>query len=126
MEGAFILTNGGDIQPGVDSMFNYRRIKAKHLHIGPDKNVSVFLKESFVSNDLFRGACGTYGDLFYNVWFNGNVNFDSGGDIGHVPLFKIMGGRDRIFEPVNVPWGNKNFGFDCAQGGLGRRVKGLV
>jgi hypothetical protein len=39
----------------------------------------VLLKESFVSNDFSRGACGAIVDLFYDVWFNGNVNVDCGG-----------------------------------------------
>jgi hypothetical protein len=63
----------------------------------------VFLKESFISNDFCRGACGTNGDLFYDVWLNVNVNFDCGGDVGHVSFFKSIEGRDRVFELVNMP-----------------------
>jgi hypothetical protein len=84
------------------------------------------LKESFVRNDFFRGAYSTHGDVFYDAWFNGNVNFDCGGYLGHVSFFKIIGGRDGVFEPVNMPWRNKILGFDCTQGGLIRRVKDLL
>jgi hypothetical protein len=90
------------------------------------KNIPVFLKEGFVSNDFFRGACSANGDLFYDSWFNGNVNFDFGGDVGHVSFFKIFGGKNMVFEPVNMPQRNKILAFDCTQGGLIRRVKDLL
>jgi hypothetical protein len=61
------------------------------------------LKERFVSNEFFRGACDANGDFFYDSLFNGNVNFDSGGDVGHVSFFKIIWGRDRVVEPVYMP-----------------------
>jgi hypothetical protein len=66
------------------------------------------------------------GDFFYDSRFNGNVNFDGGGDVGHVSFFKSIWGRDRVVEPVYMPRRNKILGFDCAHGGLGRRVKGLL
>ena len=66
------------------------------------------MKESFVSCEFLRGACGANGDFFYDAWFNVNVNFDYGGDVGHVPFFKIIGGRDRVFEPSIFPEGMKS------------------
>jgi hypothetical protein len=71
------------------------------------------------------GACSANGDFFYDSRFNGNVNFDDGGDVVHVVFFKNIWGKDSVFEIVNMPRRNKILGFDCAQGGLGRRVKGL-
>ena len=41
--------------------------------------------------------------VFYDSQFDGNVDFDDGGDIGHVSLFKIIWGRDRVFELVYIP-----------------------
>jgi hypothetical protein len=73
------------------------------------------LKESFVSNTFFRGACSANGDFFYDSWLNGNVNFDSGGNVVHVSFFKRIWGRDRVIEP-----------FDYAYGVLGGRIKGLL
>jgi hypothetical protein len=82
----------------------------------------VFLKESFVRNEFFRGACGANGDLFYDSWFNGNANFDYGGDVGHVSIFKT----DSVVELVYMLQRNKILGFNCAHRGLGRRMKGLL
>jgi hypothetical protein len=67
------------------------------------KNVMVFLEEIFVSSMFFRIACGANGDFFYDSRFDGNINFDSGGNVGHVALFKSVGGRDRVVEPVYMP-----------------------
>jgi hypothetical protein len=63
----------------------------------------VFLEERFVSDELFRRACDTYGDFFYRSRFNGNIDFDSGGNVGHISFFKSVWGRDRVIEPVYVP-----------------------
>jgi hypothetical protein len=72
------------------------------------------LKEVFVSNDLFRGACNANGELFYDAWFDVNFNFYYGRDVGHVSFFKSIRGRDRVVELVNVPRRNKILGFYCA------------
>jgi hypothetical protein len=66
------------------------------------------------------------GDFLYDSWFNGNVNFDSGGNVGHVAFFKSIGGRDRVVEPVYMPGWNEILCFDCTYGGLTRRVKGFL
>jgi hypothetical protein len=63
----------------------------------------VFLKEIFVSCEFLRGACDVNGDLFYNSWFDGNVDFNGGGYIGHVSFFKSIWGRDRVVELVYIP-----------------------
>jgi hypothetical protein len=86
----------------------------------------VFLKDIFISNDLFRVACDANGDFLYDAKFNGNVSLDCGGDVGHVAFFKSIEDRDRVFEPVNMPQRNTILGFDFTKGGLGRRVKGLL
>jgi hypothetical protein len=84
------------------------------------------MKESFVSYEFFRGSCNANGDLFYDPWFDGNVNFDSGGNIGHVSFFKSIRGMDRVVEPVYMPGWNKILGLDFTCGGLDRRVKGFL
>jgi hypothetical protein len=43
-----------------------------------------------------------------------------------VDFFKSNGGRDRVIEPVTMPQRNKILGFDCTQGGLGRRLNSLL
>jgi hypothetical protein len=55
-----------------------------------------------------------------------NINFDSGGNVGHVAFFKSIVGRDRVGEPVYMPGWKKILGFDCTYGGLARRVKGFL
>jgi hypothetical protein len=62
----------------------------------------IFLEESFVSYEFFRRACGTNGDFLYDSRFDGNIDFDSGGNVSHVSLFKSVGGRDRIIERAYV------------------------
>jgi hypothetical protein len=52
---------------------------------------------------LLRGACNVYGDFFDDFEFDGNVNFDSGGNIVHLSFFKRIGARDRVVEPVYMP-----------------------
>jgi hypothetical protein len=84
-------------------MFDYRWIKVGHLCIQPRKNILVFLKKRFVSCDFLRGACSANGDFLYDSRFDGSVNFDSGGDIGHVSLFQRIEGRDRVIEPIYIP-----------------------
>jgi hypothetical protein len=67
------------------------------------KNCPGIPERDLIRNDFYRGACITNGDFFYDVRFNGNVNFDDGGYVGHVAFFKSIGGRDRVFDPVNMP-----------------------
>jgi len=84
------------------------------------------MKQRFVSYEFLRGECDANGDFFYHSWFDGNVDFDGGGDIGHVSFFKSIEGKDRVVEPVYMPQRNKILGFDCTNGGLGRRMEGLL
>jgi hypothetical protein len=63
----------------------------------------VFLEESFVSNEFFRRACSTDGDFFYEARFDGNINFDGGGNVVHIAFFKSIGGRDRVIKPIYMP-----------------------
>jgi hypothetical protein len=100
---AFLLTYWGDIGPCVDAMFDDRRIEVRNLCILPGTNISLFLKEGFVSCEFLKGACNTYSDFFYASWFHGNVDFDSGGNVGHVTFFKIIRSRDRVTETIYVP-----------------------
>jgi hypothetical protein len=98
-----VLAHRGDIWPYVDANFDDRRIEARHLCVWLGKNIQVFLKERFVSCEFLRGACDTNGDFLYDPWFDENVNFDSGGNIGHAAFFKSIRGRDRVVEPVYMP-----------------------
>jgi hypothetical protein len=88
--------------------------------------MSVFLKESFVSCEFFRGACNTNGDFFYDSRFDGNINFDSGVNVGRVAFFKSIGGRDRVFELVYMLGQDEILSFDCTYGGLTRRARGFL
>jgi hypothetical protein len=56
-----------------------------------------------VSCEFLRGSCSSNGDFFYDSQFDGNVDFDGGGDIGHVAFFKSIWGRDRVVELVYIP-----------------------
>jgi len=103
-------------------MFKNRRIEARHLYVGPDKDVLVFLEESFAGGDFFKRACDANGDFLYNPRFNGNIDFDGGGNIGHITFFKSVRGRDRVIEPIYRPRWEKILGFDCVDGILVRRL----
>jgi hypothetical protein len=61
------------------------------------------LEERFVIDELFKRACGADGDLLYDDVFDGNINFDSGGNVGHITFLKSVKGRDRVIEPVYIP-----------------------
>jgi hypothetical protein len=61
------------------------------------------LEEIFVGYDLFRRACGANGDFLYDSKFDGNIDFDHGGNVSHVTFFKSIGGRDRIIELIYMP-----------------------
>jgi hypothetical protein len=92
-----------DIRLGVDTMFDNRGIKARHLCVGPGKDVPVFLEESIVGSDFFRRACDANGNFLYDSRFDGNIDFDSGGNIGHISFFESIGGMDRVCEPIYMP-----------------------
>ena len=83
------------------------------------------MEEIFVGYEFFRGACGANGDFLDDARFDGNIDFDSGGNVGHVAFFKIVGGRDRVVEPVYMPRWDKIFSFDCVHGVLSRALKGF-
>jgi hypothetical protein len=61
------------------------------------------LEERFVSDEFFRGAYGANGDFLCDARFDGNINFDSGGNVGHISFLKSVEGRDRVIEPVYMP-----------------------
>ena len=63
----------------------------------------VFLEERFVSYEFFKRAGGVDGDFLYDSRFDGNIDFDSGGNVSHVAFFKNVGSRDRIVELVYMP-----------------------
>jgi hypothetical protein len=107
-------------------MFNNRGIKDGHFFVWPDKNVSVFLEESFVSYKFFRRAYNSYRDFLYDSRFDGNIDFDGEGNIGHVAFFKSIRGRYMVIEPVYMPWWYKIFDFDWIYGVLCRRHKGFL
>jgi hypothetical protein len=89
------------------------------------KNISVFLKERFVSCE-FLTARATHGNFFYESRFDGNINFDSGGNVSHVAFFERIRGRDNIVELVYMPRWNEILCFNCIYGSLNRRVKGFL
>jgi hypothetical protein len=52
------------------------------------KCLDILEREIYI--EFFRGVCDANGDFFYDSLFNGNVNFDGGGDVGHVSFFKSI------------------------------------
>jgi hypothetical protein len=46
------------------------------------------LEEGFIGGDFLRSACGANGDLLDDSIFDGNVDFDGWGNVGHVAFFK--------------------------------------
>ena len=106
-------------------MLDNRGIEARHFCVGPGENIPIFLEEGFICRDFLGSASSSNDDYFDDAIFNGNFDFNGGGNVGHVAFFKIIWGRDRVVEPIYMPRGNKILGFDCAHGGLDRRVKGL-
>jgi hypothetical protein len=50
----------------------------------------VFLEEIFIGGDFLRRACDVDGDFLYDPIFDGNVNFDGGGNIGHISFFESV------------------------------------
>jgi hypothetical protein len=69
-------------------------------------------EEGFICGDFLRSASSSNGDFFDNAFFNGNVDFDGGGNVGHIVIFKCIRGRNGIVEPVYRPEGDKILGFD--------------
>jgi hypothetical protein len=61
------------------------------------------LEKGFVGSDLFRSACSANSDFLDDSIFDGNIDFDGRGNVGHIAFFKSIRGRDRIFEPVDMP-----------------------
>jgi hypothetical protein len=61
------------------------------------------LEEGFIGGDFSRSACGANGDFLDDSIFYGNIDFDGGGDVGHISFFKSIGGRDGVVELVNMP-----------------------
>jgi hypothetical protein len=73
-----------------------------------------------------RSASSSNGDFFDDSMFSGNVDFDCGGNVGHITFFKSIRGRNGIFEPIYRPGGDKIFGFDRVNGVLVRRHEGFL
>jgi hypothetical protein len=94
------LTHRCDIMLGVDTMYNNRGIKASHICVRLGKCVPIFLEEGYVGDDFFMRSCSANGDFFYDSGFDGNVDFDGGGNIGHIAFFESIRGRDRVFETI--------------------------
>jgi hypothetical protein len=84
-------------------MFDDRGIEARHFHVGPGKNVSIFLEEGFICDDFLRSSSSSNGDFFDDAIFDGNVDFNGWGNVGHVSFFKSIRGRNGVFEPVDRP-----------------------
>jgi hypothetical protein len=61
------------------------------------------LEESFVGSNFFRSACGANSDFLDDSIFHGNIDFDGGGNVGHISFFKSIKGRDRVVELVDMP-----------------------
>jgi hypothetical protein len=67
------------------------------------KNISVFLEEGFIGGDFLRSECGANGDFLYDSIFDGNIDFDGGGNVGHISFFKSIRGMDGFVELIDMP-----------------------
>ena len=97
MNGSQLLTDRFGIRPCVDMVFDNGGIKSGHFRIGPGENIAEFFENLGVSFDFFRGALGAQGDIFFDSWFDRNVNFNGRRDVGHVSFFESIRCRDGIF-----------------------------
>jgi hypothetical protein len=61
------------------------------------------LEEGFIGGDFLKSASGANGDFLNNSIFDGNIDFDGGGDVGHIAFFKSIRGREGVVEPVDMP-----------------------
>ena len=84
------------------------------------------MEEGFICGDFLRSASSSNDDFFDDAIFNGNVDFDGGGNVGHVALFERIRGRNGIFEPIDRSRWDKIFGFDRVHGVLIRRHEGFL
>jgi hypothetical protein len=107
-------------------MLDNRGIEARHYCVWPGKNIPIFLEEGFIWGDFLRSASGSNDDFFDDAIFNGNVDFDGGGNVSHITFFKSIRGRNGIFEPIDRPGWDKIFGFDRVNGVLVRRHEGFL
>jgi len=110
MNGSQLLTDWFGIRPCVDMVFDNGGIESGHFGVGLGENIAEFLEKLSVSFNFFRCASGTQGDIFFDSWFDRNVNFNGRRDIGHVSFFESIRCRDGIFEPIDFI-GNEVFSF---------------
>jgi hypothetical protein len=61
------------------------------------------LEEGFIGGDFLRSASGASGDFLDDSMFDGNIDFDGQGNVGHVAFFKRIRGRNGVVEPVDMP-----------------------
>ena len=83
-------------------------------------------EKGFVGRDFLRSASCSNDDFFDDAWFNGDVDFDGGGNVSQISFFKSVGGRNGIVEPIDRPEWDKIFGFDHVNGVLARRHEGFL
>ena len=88
----------------------FRSIESGNFGVGPGENIAEFFEKLSVSFNLFWGALGTQGDIFFDSWFDRNVNFNGRRNVGHVSFFESIRCRDGIFEPIDCI-GNEVFSF---------------
>ena len=66
MDGPLLFAHGGHIEPFVDVVFHDGWIQPENFSVRPTKDVMEILEESFVGNNLFRGAGCPQHDFFNN------------------------------------------------------------
>ena len=122
LNGSFILENGGNNVPCVDTMFNNRWIKPRNLGIGPSKDITKFLKNCFVWSEFLRGARSTKGNIFNHPGGGWYIEFNGWWNVGHVTFFKGVRCRDWIFKQMDTSM-DEVFCFDRE---LVRRSRRLI
>ena len=84
-------------------MLDNRRVDARHLCVRPGEYVPKFLEEGFLGCDFLRSAGCSDDDFFDDSRFNGNVDFDGGGNVSQVTFFKRVRCRNGFIEPIDHP-----------------------
>ena len=67
----------------------------------PGKYIPKLLKKGFVGGDFLRSASCSNDDFLDDSRFNGNVDFNGGGNVGQVTFFKSVRRRNGVIEPID-------------------------
>jgi hypothetical protein len=69
------------------------------------------LEQSFISHNFLRRTVRSKKNVFHETRGNRNIHLDGGRNVGQIPLFKSIWGRNRILKPVDIPRRDKILHF---------------